>query len=237
MTGPSQPLRLLIVEDNANLARGLRHNFELEGFEVEVAHEGVTALRTARRAPPDLLILDLMIPKPDGYQVLRELREQGVMTPVIVLTARTEEADKLRGFRLGADDYVTKPFSVLELIARASALLRRSGGRTALTGTASSDATGFGEVRVDSDTHTVTLRGRPVSLRPKEFTLLLALLKRGGKIATRHELLNEVWGYRPEVLSRTVDTHVGELRRKLEDDPSRPRHILTVRKTGYRLAR
>jgi DNA-binding response OmpR family regulator len=168
-----------------------------------------------------------MLPEPDGFRVLETIRAEGVETPVLVLTARGDESDKVRGLRTGADDYVTKPFALRELLARVAALLRRAKpapGRLA-----------FGEVVVDPATHAVTRAGLPITLRPKEYELLEALLRRGGRVATRGELLREVWGYQDCVVSRTLDTHVGELRRKLEDDPANPRHILTVRKTGYRL--
>jgi two-component system response regulator MtrA len=154
--------------------------------------------------------------------------------PVLILTARTEEADKVRGFRLGADDYVTKPFGILELMARVEALLRRSG-----IGPSSARAipAGFGDVTIDLASRTVRKGAHPVSLTPMEFNLLLALLERRGAVVSRLDLLREVWGHASSVLTRTVDTHVAELRRKLEDDPSRPRHILTARKAGYRLQR
>ena len=228
-------MRVLVVEDNANLARGLRHNLELEGYEVEVAYDGATGLALARTERADLVILDLMIPRPDGYQLLRTLRDESIQTPVVVLTARGDEADKLRGFRLGADDYVTKPFSLLELLARVEAVLRRARGES---GSAEPAApVEFGNVRVEPDAHRVLRAGAPVDLRPKEFQLLLALARRDGSVATRTELLDEVWGYEADVVSRTVDTHVAELRRKLEPEPAAPRHILTVRKVGYRLQR
>ncbi len=226
--------RILVVEDNPDLAYGLRNNLEIEGYEVEVVDDGRQGLARARTGGPDLIILDLMLPGLDGYRVLRALRDDGRRMPVLILTARGEEADKVRGLRLGADDYVTKPFGVLELLARVEALLRRSappGG----------DTTGpperFGEIEVVSASRTVLRGGRPVGLTPKEFDLLLALLKRRGAVAGRMELLTEVWGYSAAVLSRTVDTHVAELRRKLEPDPATPHHILTVRKAGYRLER
>jgi DNA-binding response OmpR family regulator len=227
-------MRVLVVEDNLNLARGLRHNLELEGYDVDVAHDGATGLTLARTGRADLLILDLMIPRPDGYQLLRTLREEAARTPVIVLTARGDEADKLRGFRLGADDYVTKPFSLLELLARVEAVLRRARGDG---DRAATPAFGFGDVRVEPDSHRVFRRQAPVELRPKEFDLLLALARRNGGVASRSELLDEVWGYQADVVSRTVDTHVAELRRKLEPEPAAPRYILTVRKAGYRLQR
>jgi len=220
--------RILIVEDNRNLAHGLRTNLEFEGHQADVAEDGAAGLALARNGTHDLILLDLMLPALDGFRVLEALRHEGVDTPVLVLTARGDEADKVRGLRNGADDYVTKPFALRELLARVGALLRRP--------RSSPGPLGFGGVVVDPDSHAVTRDGTPVPLRPKEYELLRALLRRAGRVATRGELLREVWGYQDCVVSRTLDTHVGELRRKLEDDPARPRHILTVRKTGYRLA-
>jgi DNA-binding response OmpR family regulator len=178
------------------------------------------------------MLLDLMLPDLDGFQLLEAIRHEGVSTPVLVLTARGDEADKVRGLRNGADDYVTKPFALRELLARVAALLRRSPARP----TRPSSPSTFGGVRVEPGTREVTLHGRPVALRPKEYDLLCALLAREGRLASRADLLREVWGYHESVCSRTLDTHIGELRRKLEDDPTRPRHILTVRKVGYRVA-
>lgn len=224
--------RIVLVEDNANLALGLRNNLEFEGYDVEVAADDLAGLERIRSAPADLVILDLMLPALDGYGVLLQMRADGIETPVLILTARGDEADKVRGFRSGADDYVTKPFGLMELLARVDALLRRSAGRAT---TAAPERAAFGTVRVDTATHTVTRDGQPVLLRPKEFELLVALLRRRGQVTTRLELLREVWEYDATVVSRTVDTHIAELRRKLEPDPANPRHILTVRKTGYQL--
>ncbi|HEX7020745.1 MAG TPA: response regulator transcription factor [Gemmatimonadaceae bacterium] len=223
--------RVLIVEDNGNLLLGLRNNLEIEGYSVDTATDGVTGLRLARSMSPDVIILDLMLPRMDGQHVLRALRDDGYDTPVLILSARGEEADKVLGFRLGADDYVTKPFGLLELLARVEALVRRAGRRDPEL----PPECGFGAVVVDTRTHDVRRGGEPVVLRPKEYELLVALLRRQGALASRAELLHEVWGYSGEVYSRTVDTHVAELRRKLEMDPAMPRHILTVRKSGYRL--
>ena len=224
--------RVLIVEDNQDLAFGLRNNLEIEGYVVDVAPDGPAGIAAARRTPPDLVVLDLMLPGMDGYRVLRQLREDGLSVPVLILTARGEEADKVLGFRLGADDYVTKPFGVLELLARVEALLRRSRPGAA----AGRGPQRFGDVEVDLATRTVRRGDGVVALTPMEFDLLVALLRRNGAVVSRMELLAEVWGHSSAVLTRTVDTHIGELRRKLEDDPSTPRHILTVRKAGYRLA-
>lgn len=223
--------RILVVEDNANLAYGLATSLELEGHEVVLAEDGAAGLRAARERPPDLVILDLMLPGMDGYRVLQSLRAQGGTTPVLILTARGEEADKVLGFRLGADDYVTKPFGLLELLARVQALLRRAGAQAAAP-----QPVRFGEVEVDPGSRLVRRRGAEVQLTPKEFDLLWALLRRQGGVAARLELLAEVWGHRAAVMTRTVDMHVAQLRRKLEDDPAAPRHIVTVWKAGYRLA-
>jgi two-component system alkaline phosphatase synthesis response regulator PhoP len=225
--------RVLVVEDDPDLAFGLRTTLEIEGYTAEVAADGLDGLRRAREDRPDLVILDLMLPGMDGYRVLRMLRAEGNRVPVLILTARGEEADKVLGFRSGADDYVTKPFGLLELLARVEALLRRAGVGVA----PAPPLDRFGEVEMDRGARTVMHRGEPVSLAPREFDLLLALYDRNGGVASRQELLREVWGHRGAVLTRTVDIHVAELRRKLEDNPAEPRHILTVWKKGYRLKR
>jgi DNA-binding response OmpR family regulator len=226
--------RILVIEDNRNLATGLRNNLEIEGYEVDAAADGQAGLAMARSGAPDLIVLDLMLPGMDGYRVLKTLREEGIDTPVLILSARGEETDKVLGFHLGADDYVAKPFGLLELLARVDALLRRAASAGSRAKLASPVA--FGDVHVDPGTHTVRRAGAPVALRPKEYDLLVALLQRKGQVASRAELLEEVWGYSGEVYSRTVDTHVAELRRKLEQNAAEPRHILTVRKSGYRIA-
>ncbi|MEO5800860.1 MAG: response regulator transcription factor [Gemmatimonadales bacterium] len=224
--------RVLVVEDNAAIAEGIRMNLAVEGYVVEVAATGERGLSQARRWDPHLVILDLMLPGMDGYTVLRTLREEGREVPVLILSARGAETDRVRGFRLGADDYVVKPFSLPELLARVAAMLRRS---TPGEPVAQRNRWSFGQVVVDSSTREVIRDGEVVSLRPKEFDLLVALLKREGRAAARAELLDEVWRYEADVMSRTVDVHILELRRKLERDPAAPEHILTIRKTGYRL--
>lgn len=226
--------RILIVEDNPDLAYGLRTGLEIEGYDVQIAEDGETGLERARAWKPDLVMLDLMLPGMDGYRVLKTLRDAGSDVPVLILTARGEEADKVLGFRLGADDYVTKPCGVLELLARVGALLRRS--RHADQRNVTPDTIErFGNVEINPASRTVAKEGTAVALSPKEFDLLLALVRRRGAVASRVELLREVWGHRVEVMTRTVDIHIAELRRKLENDPSQPRHILTVWKAGYRL--
>ena len=230
-TAPSRPgaARVLVVEDNRDLAYGLQNSLEIAGYDVDVAPDGAAGLAAAREREPHVVVLDLMLPEIDGYEVLRRLRAEGRTMPVLILTARGEEADKVLGFRLGADDYVTKPFGVLELLARVEALLRR-------TTTAPPTATfRFGSVEVDREARVVRRDGAPIELTPKEFDLLAALIDRRGSVVTRSDLLKAVWGYDETVVSRTVDTHVGELRRKLERDPGSPEHIVTVWKVGYRL--
>jgi len=226
--------RILVVEDNAALAEGLRLNLAHDGYDVRLEATGEKGLGAARSWEPDLMVLDLMLPGIEGIDVLRTLRDEGRDVPVLILSARGSESDRLRGFRHGADDYVVKPFSLPELLARVAAMLRRHGPPTPLQPAPGTWC--FGEVRVDRATHEVTRAGEPVALRPKEFDLLVALLRREGRVATRAELLDEVWQYEADVVSRTVDVHILELRRKLEDDPANPVHLLTVRKTGYRLA-
>ena len=225
--------RVLVIEDSADLAAGLRYNLELEGYKVQVAEDGQSGLDSARAWDPDLIILDLMLPKLDGYQVLQSLRADGMSTPVLILSARGEEADKVRGFRLDADQYVTKPFGLLELLERVKSLLRR-------TRRASADAevgpavVQFGDVTVDPSSRTVMRGAEQIGLTPKAYDLMMALVRRQGAVATRVELLREVWDHRALVLTRTVDSHMAELRRKLEHDPAEPRHFLTVWKVGYR---
>ena len=225
--------RILLVEDNPDLAYGLQNNLEIEGHAVSVAQDGLAGLDAARTESPDLIILDLMLPGLDGYRVLQTLRGEGVGTPVLILTARGEETDKVLGFRLGADDYVTKPFGVLELLARVEAILRRSNGGHG-NGWGADTNRSFGSVDVDVAARRVVKDGDDVSLTPKEFDLLLALMRREGAVVSRMDLMKEVWGHRAAVASRTVDTHVAELRRKLEPEPHNPRYILTVHKAGYR---
>ena len=225
--------RVLLVEDTADLAFAVATALESEGFDVVVAATGPDGVAHARAGDADLIILDLMLPGFDGYRVIRTLRDEGITTPILVLTARGEEADKVRGLRLGADDYVTKPFGAMELLARVDALLRRS-RLSAPAPTPAPVLDRFGEVEVNRAARTVKRRGHAVALRPKEFDLLIALMDRAGAVVSRADLLSAVWGYNQDVNTRTVDLHVSELRAKLEPNPAQPVHIITVRKTGYR---
>ena len=206
---------------------------EIEGFEVQTAADGLLGLEKIRDIQPSLVVLDLMPPGTDGFRVLETMRSEGFGMPVLVLTARGEEMDKVRALRLGADDYVTKPFGLMELLARVEALLRRAGADSRRP--AESAAFEFGDIQIQTDSRSVTKSGHAVALAPKEYDLLLELCRRNGAIASRLELMRSVWGHTSAVVSRTVDTHIAELRRKLEDDPAAPQYILTVRKAGYRL--
>jgi two-component system response regulator MtrA len=229
--------RILIVEDNADLAFGLSRTLEAEGHEVAVAPDGPSGVREATAQRPELVILDLMLPGHDGYKVLQQIRSGGLEMPVLILTARGEEADKVHGFRLGADDYVTKPFSLSELVARVGALLRR-----ARPSQPEALLFEFGDVKVDLGARVVTKGEKVVALTPREWDLLSAFIRHPRQVLARQLLLEQVWGFASDVTTRTIDIHVSELRRKLEDpDTSRgagssnePRHFVTVWKTGYR---
>lgn len=226
--------RILLVEDNADLAEGIEYNLRLEGYDVRIADNGRIAVEQAKSWKPDLVLLDLMLPEMDGYQVLRHIRQGDRQVPVIILSARGEEADKVRGFKLDADQYVTKPFSIVELLERIAALLRRSARPSAEQPVSRMK---FGDIDIDLAARTVTRNGEQCALTPKAYELLLALVKRDGAVAGRNELLKEVWGYGAFIMTRTVDTHIAELRRKVEENPAEPRHIVTVWKVGYRFCR
>ena len=221
--------RILIVDDEPAIVRGLEDNLRFEGYETLAATSGEEGLARALGEAPDLVLLDVMMPARSGWEVCRELRQRGVDVPIIMLTARGEEVDRVRGLELGADDYVTKPFSLRELLARVRAVLRRPGPRQKF------EALAFGEVRVHRRGRRVTRGGREVRLTRKEYDLLVYLAEHQGDVVTRERLLDEVWGYERFPTTRTVDTHVLRLRRKLEADPDRPRLIHTVHGQGYRL--
>jgi two-component system alkaline phosphatase synthesis response regulator PhoP len=229
----SAPARILVVEDHVGIAKALRANLEVEGHTVEHALSGEEGIAKALADAPALIILDLMLPGIDGFEVLRTLRLRGVESPVLILSALGAEVEKVRGFRLGADDYVTKPFGLLELLARVEALLRR--GHRDPEGPRAFRTITFGDVVVELETRRVTKDGHRVELRPKEFDLLVALASRAGEVLSKRRLLREVWDYEAGVVSRTVDTHLLELRRKLESDPANPRHLRTIRGAGYTL--
>ncbi len=223
---------ILIVEDNTDLAFGLRSNLELEGYEVTIASTGKEGLEAASTCDVDLIVLDVMLPEMDDYELLRRLRDSDRSTPVLMLTARGEEIDTVRGLRTGADDYVTKPFGLMELIARIEALLRRQREGVPDAG---QGPIGLHDLVIDPRTRSVTRDGQSVDLAPKEFDLLLELVRRRGAVVSRTELMRAVWGHSAAVVSRTVDTHIAELRRKLKDTDQRAPLIVTVRKAGYRI--
>jgi len=222
-------IKVLVVEDDPAILRGLADNLRFEGYEVVTATDGELAYRMQRDHKPDLIVLDLMLPRMNGLEVCSKLRAEGVQTPVLMLTARSEESDRVIGLDLGADDYVTKPFSVRELMARIRALLRRAQPQSNLP-----DRLRFGDVEVDFLRYEARRKGELVEMTRKEFEILRLLAARAGQVVTRDELLNEVWGYESYPVSRTVDNHVAGLRAKLELDPARPEYIRTVHGVGYK---
>jgi len=221
--------KVLVVEDDPAILRGLADNMSYEGYEVLTAADGETGYRLHRNQKPDLIVLDLMLPRMSGLELCRKLRAEGVQTPILMLTARSEEADRVIGLDLGADDYVTKPFSVRELMARIRAILRRTTSSSELPNDLQ-----FGDVEVDFRRYVVRRGGRAVEMTRKEFAILRLLAARAGEVVTRDELLNEVWGYESYPVSRTVDNHIAGLRAKLEKDPAEPQHIQTVHGVGYK---
>lgn len=227
MTTPATKPRILIVEDDASIAAGLRLNLRHDGFEVVMKVDGEAALRDALTSSFDLILLDVMLPVMNGFEVLRELRRRGCTAGVIMLTAKGLEEDKVLGLDLGADDYVQKPFGLHELIARIHAVLRRRQAHIPATVI-------FGEVIVDRRGRTVTRAGNPVALSPREMSLLLFFLDHPGRALTRDALLEGAWGLDYEGTERTIDNFVVSLRKKLERDPDKPRHFITVRGVGYR---
>ena len=220
-------MRLLVVEDDEGIALGLEDDLRLEGYAVVVARDGEQAVRLATAGPFDLIVLDLMLPKKDGYQVLREVRRAGVMAPVIMLTARAQDAEKVLGLELGADDYVTKPFNPMELRARIKAVLRRAAGQAPAIFR-------FADVEVDLRRCEVRRAGVVVPLSTIEFKLLAVLIDARGAVLSRGRLLDAVWGHDIHVTDRAVDNHVVGLRRKIEADPAEPKFITSVRGMGYR---
>jgi DNA-binding response OmpR family regulator len=218
---------VLIVEDDPTMLRALKDNFEFHGYKILAAEDGEAGLNAALNAKPDLILLDIMLPKINGYEVCRLIRREKLAMPIVMLTAKGEESDIILGLNLGADDYVTKPFSIKELLARAEALLRR-------TRKAEPEVYQFGDCRLDIPARRFTRKNEEVALSPKEFRLLELFVKRPGRALTRDEILNTVWGYDTFVGERSIDRFVTTLRNKIEPDPHNPIYIHTVREIGYK---
>jgi len=223
--------RILVIEDDPSILAGVRDNLELEGYEVLTADQGRKGLEIARKKKPDLIVLDLMLPDLSGYEVCRILREEKNEAFLVMLTARKEEVDKVRGLTLGADDYITKPFSLLEFLARVKAVLRRGSRK-------SEEARNvrFGDVAVDFVKFEALKGGKPLELTAREFKILKYFAENRGRVVTRNELLDKVWGYKMFPTTRTVDNHMMRLRKQIEDDPGVPKYLLSVRGVGYKFA-
>jgi DNA-binding response OmpR family regulator len=222
--------RIIIIEDDRAILRGLKDNLEYESYEVHTATDGEQGYRLILEQSPDLIVLDLMMPRMDGYELCRKVRSEGVTTPILMLTARSEEMDRVHGLDIGADDYVTKPFSVPELLARIRAILRRAQPSTALP-----ENLRFDNVSIDFKRFEAKKGKQTLKLSRKEFGVLRLLAARAGRVVSRNEMLDEVWGHESFPTTRTVDNHIASLRAKLEDDPANPRHLITVYGVGYKI--
>ena len=224
--------RVLIVEDDEAMSIALRDGFQYEGYSVTVAKDGESGLQLATEESPDLILLDVMLPKMTGLDICKNLRGGGSAVPIIMLTARGQEIDKVLGLKLGADDYITKPFGFMELLARAEAVLRRSNPVPATPSAV--ETYRFGDVSVDFRRHEAHKADQQIDLSPREFQLLGFFIQHRGEVITREKLLDTVWDYNSIPFTRTVDMHIAKLRKKIEDNPSDPRHIVTVHRLGYK---
>jgi DNA-binding response OmpR family regulator len=221
--------QVLIVEDDEAMAIALRDGFEYEGYDVTLARDGAEGMELSTKSSPDLIILDVMLPKVTGLDICKRLRSEGSTVPIIMLTARGQEVDKVLGLKLGADDYVTKPFSFMELMARVEAVLRRAAGPREKI-----DTYEFGDVAVNFKTHEATRAGETIRLSAREFQLLRFFIERRGEVVTRDQLLDGVWGYENMPFTRTVDMHIAKLRKKIESSSHEPRYLVTVHRVGYK---
>lgn len=223
---------ILIIEDDPAMQTGLRDNLEFEEHEVDIIDNGKAGLERLLAHAYDLVILDVMLPQMSGFDVLKNARAKGVTTPVIMLTAKGEEIDKVLGLEMGADDYITKPFGLRELLARVKAVLRRyEGGQTS----APISRASLGKTEIDFHAYTATRNGKPLTMTPKEYEVLKFLWQRRNQVVSREQLLTDVWGYDETISTRTIDNFILKLRQKIEDDPAHPRHILTIHGSGYKL--
>ncbi len=223
---------ILVVEDDPSIQRGLELNLQVEGYSVITASDGDQGLKLALERRPDIILLDVMLPKLSGFDICRQLRKQGLTMPIIMLTAKTQEIDKIMGLELGADDYVTKPFSVAEVVARVNAAMRRSKRFE----TSEADYT-FGEHNLDTKGQVLRRNNQQIELSQKEFLMLKLFLENEGKVLSRQEILAKVWGFDYYGTDRTVDNFINKLRQKIEDDINDPNHILTMRGSGYKFLR
>ncbi|MFA5336587.1 MAG: response regulator transcription factor [Candidatus Omnitrophota bacterium] len=219
--------KILVVEDDRNILKGLVDNLEMEGYKVVTASDGEAALKRAKEAAPDLIILDIMMPKMNGFEVCKQLKAKGSATPIIILSAKAQESDKVLGLELGADDYVTKPFSPRELLVRIRAVLRRAGAPGKVK-----DVYDLGDIRIDFNKYLIYKEGKEERLTAAEYKILKLLIANTGEPVSRHTILAEIWG--EDVTSRTVDTHIWSLREKMEEVPGSPKHIITVHRIGYK---
>jgi len=225
-------LKVLVVEDDEAMSVALKDGFEYEGYDVVIARDGPKGLEMARECEPDIIILDVMLPRMTGLDVCKKLRSEDNAVPIIMLTARGQEIDKVLGLKLGADDYVTKPFSFMELLARAEAVLRRTQG--VATSAVALESYSFGDVEVDFKCYKAVKAGGPLELSPREYRLLKFFIEHRGEVVTRDQLLDAVWGYDTIPFTRTVDTHIAKLRKKIEESPADPQYLVTVHRLGYR---
>ncbi len=223
--------KILVIEDDAALASGLKDSLKQEHYEVDTCCDGEEGLKKARKKSIDLIVLDLMLPSMNGEEICRNLRNEGVNTPIIMLTSKKEETSKVLGLELGADDYVTKPFSLLELHARIKAILRRQMQKGEI-----GNEFNFGNVKVDFRKHEVVKKGKQLRLTEKEFKLLKYMIEHKGEVITRDMLLDEVWGYESYPTTRTVDNYILAIRHKIEDNPSKPKFLLTIHTSGYKFS-
>jgi DNA-binding response OmpR family regulator len=221
--------KILIIEDEVNMIEGLRFNLEARDYMVIASQDGETGIKRAIKEQPDLIILDLMLPGINGYEVCKKLKESKPEIPIVMLTAKSQESDIITGLDLGADDYITKPFSVLELLSRINAMLRRSSTNSTIP-----DLFQFGNIEINFKKYEASKHGKTLKMSPREFEILQYLLERKGEVVTRDDLLNRVWGYDSFPFTRTIDAHISTLRKKIEDRPEDPEMIITIHGKGYK---